>query len=136
MRAAPDTPPIQVAIRGLLGCVLIAAYVVWGWHVGGGGIPGVVLALVLASTAASAWAVFRTRGEPPGRHAIVAVGGRLRLVIEVAIIGIGAYGLWVGWNRSAAETMLTAFGVHSALTWERLVWLWRAGSPGSREAIS
>jgi hypothetical protein len=56
---------------------------------------------------------------------MVAVPGAVRLAFEFALIGVAAYGVWTSGSRALAETMLTAFALHYAVTWPRVAWMFR-----------
>jgi Protein of unknown function (DUF2568) len=116
--------PVHLAIRFALELVLLAAFAFWGWHLGNGGVTGVALAVLLTVIAAALWGIFRAPGEEGG-GAFVPVPGWLRLALEAALIGLAAYGVWTSGSRAAAETLLTAFALHYAVTWERAAWLVR-----------
>jgi hypothetical protein len=102
------------------GCGLV------GWHFGG-------WAGAIAASAASMalWGVFGTPGDGSRGTPVVNTSGRIRLVLEIALFGIAAWGIWVVWNRAASETFLTIALLHYAITWERQWWLLRdAPMPG------
>ena len=48
----------------------------------------------------------------------ISISGRTRLLLELTITAIAAYGLWTTVSRAAGETLLTLVGVHYAVTWE------------------
>ena len=123
--AAPRLTVLLV-VRFLLELVLLAALGVWGWRLGDGGMAGGGLALLVPLIAAVLWGVFSVPGDPSRNpRALVAVPGVVRLVLEWALFGLAAYGLWSTGSRAAAETLLTVAGLHYALSWERIVWLVR-----------
>jgi hypothetical protein len=109
----------------VLELALLAALTYWGWHLRGGGVAGAVLAGAIPVVAGALWGVFRTRGDTGPAEPTVAVPGVIRLALEFALSGLAAYGLWASGSRAAAETLLTAFALHYAVTWERIVWLVR-----------
>lgn len=119
-----------MAVRAVLELAVLAGYAIWGWHAGSGGFGGVALATLFVVAAGAVWSVFRTPGDTGAGGAIVPVAGWLRLLIELVVIGLAAYGVWTSWSRAAAETLLTALAIHYAITWERSWWLLRA--PGRR----
>ena len=53
-------------------------------------------------------------GEPPSEHT---------KRVLLTLIGIAAYGVWTSGSRAVAETMLTVFALHYAVTWPRTAWL-------------
>lgn len=128
----PVVPALHLAIRFLLEIAIFASYAVWGWQTGGGGLGGGALAFVAVIVPAGLWGVFRTPGDTSGGRAIVPIPGPARLALEMAVIGLGAAGLWTAWSRAAAETLLTVLALHYSLTWERHWWLLR-GTPDRRQ---
>jgi hypothetical protein len=122
---APQVAPAHLAIRFALELALLAALAYWGWHLGGGGFVGVLVAVAMPVTAGLTWGIFRARGDTGPPEPTVAIPGWLRLALEFALIGLAAYGVWTSGSRAAAETLLTAFALHYAVTWERAAWLVR-----------
>lgn len=118
---------LHLAIRFALELATLAAYGWWGWRLGDSGFTGMVLVILLPVLGGSIWAVFRTPGDGAGR-ALMPVPGPVRLVIELSLIGIAAYGVWMAGSRAAAETLLTAWGLHYAVAWEYVRWLWHQRS--------
>jgi uncharacterized protein DUF2568 len=123
--AAPRVATAHLAIRFALELALLAALAYWGWHLGGDRVAGGLLVVVVPVVAAALWGVFRTAGDPGQARPTVPIPGMLRLALEFTLIGLAAYGVWSSGSRAAAETLLTAFALHYAVTWERLVWLVR-----------
>jgi len=122
---APQVAPVHLAIRFALELALLAALAYWGWHLGGGDLAGLILAVALPIVAAALWAVFRTPRDTREARPIVPIPGAVRLALEFALIGLAAYGLWTSGSRAAAETLLTVFALHYAVTWPRVAWLIR-----------
>jgi len=122
---APRVAPAHLAIRFALELALLASLAYWGWHLGDGGLVGVLLAVAIPMAAGALWGIFRTRGDTGAAEPTVAIPGVLRLALEFALIGFAAYGVWSSGSRAAAETLLTAFALHYAVTWERAAWLVR-----------
>lgn len=116
----------MLAVRFLLELFAWAGFAVWGWHLGDGGVTGGTLAVIFTLLSMVIWGVFRVRHDPPGKtDQPVVVPGWVRLAIELGTFAIAAYGLWVGWNRAAAETLLTCVVVLYVVTWDRQRWLLR-----------
>ncbi|MBX6723701.1 MAG: DUF2568 domain-containing protein [Dactylosporangium sp.] len=124
--ATSGTPALHLAIRLALELALLAGGAVWGWSIGDGGARGTVAALVAAF--AGLWFVVGTPGDPGRGPAPVAIPGWTRLLLELGLVGLAAYGIWTSWSRAAAETLLTVFALHYAVTWERSWWLLRMPS--------
>ena len=123
---APSIAPIHLAIRFALELVMWGAIGYWGWHLGGDGVMRWVLAIGFTLIAMVLWGVFRTRGDSSGRQdPPVAIPGIARLILELTLFGLAAYGVWTSGSRAAAETLLTVFALHYAVTWNRQAWLVR-----------
>lgn len=123
---APRIATIHLAIRFLLELVMWGAIGYWGWQLGDGGWSSWLLAIGFTLFSMVLWGVFRTRGEPAGRaDPPIAIPGLARLMLELALVGIAAYGVWTEGSRAAAETLLTVFALHYAVTWNRVAWLIR-----------
>jgi hypothetical protein len=125
MATAPRVAPAHRAIRLALELALLAAFGFWGWHLGAGGMTGALLAVALPVLAAALWGIFATPGDTGRPTPLVTVPGVARLGLEVALIGVAAYGVWTSGSRALTETMLTAFALHYAVTWPRVAWLVR-----------
>lgn len=112
----------NLALRFLLELAALAGLALLAWHVADGWIR-VVLAVVAPLTAAVVWGGFNVRGDPSrsGRSPI-RVDGRLRLAIELAVLGIGGWGLWT-WSRVVGVVDLALVAFHYAVSWRRVVWL-------------
>lgn len=121
-------PPYRVAtaslvVAFLLEMAMFAALAILGWHLAGGGLAGVILAAAFVIVAGAVWGLCRVPGDLPHGRSRVPVSGPVRIAIEFAVLGLAVYGVWIGWNRAAGETLLTAGVIHYGLTWERLRWL-------------
>jgi hypothetical protein len=122
---APRIAPIHLAIRFALELVMWGAIGYWGWHLGDGPWRW-VLAIGFTLISMALWGVFRTRGDSSGRQdPPVAIPGVARLALELALFGLAAYGVWTSGSRAVAETLLTVFVLHYAVTWNRVAWLVR-----------
>lgn len=115
----------QAAVRILLEIALLASFGYWGWHLSDDRLVQIALALLLAGTGAAVWAFFGTPGDPGRGKSPIVVPGKVRLLIELALFMLAAYGLWTSGSRVAAETLLTAYGLHLAVTYDRVIWLYR-----------
>jgi len=82
------------------------------------------LAVLLPVAAMALWVVFRTPGdESAGKEGFVAIPGWLRLIMELSLFLIAAFGAWWAGSRIAAETLLTFTVLHYVVTWQRVRWL-------------
>jgi hypothetical protein len=123
----------HLGVRFVLELALIAGVAYWGWRIGDGGPLGLVLAILFPTLLGALWGVFGTPNDGSRGAPVIPISGKLRLLLEALIIGVATYGVWTSWSRAAAETLLTAFVIHYALTWERSRWLWRAPAHPKRE---
>lgn len=124
---------LHLGIRFLLELALVVGVAYWGWRAADGGARGILLAMLGVGIFATIWGVFGTPGDPSRGRSPVAVPGWVRLLLELALIGVAAYGVWTSWSRAAAETLLTALALHYAVTWERSRWLLRAPAHPAKE---
>jgi hypothetical protein len=118
----PPIPAIHLAIRFILEIAMLAGVWMAGTHVWG--YPGAILGVLAAM---ALWGVFGALGDGSRGAPVVPTPGQLRLLLEIALFGIAAYGYWVEWSRAASETFLTISILHYAITWERQWWLIRGG---------
>ena len=96
----------------------------WGWSIVDGGVSGIALGGLFFVVGAALWGTFAVPNDlarnpdPP-----IGVPGWLRLVIEIGVLGVAAYGIWVSGARWLSETLLTLSGVYYLLSYERTMWL-------------
>lgn len=123
-------PLVHRAIELALALGLVASVAYWGWQTADDVTTGWLLAGVAAVVIALVWAIARFSGGRGFLPVAFSFSGRARLIAELLVIGIAATAAWTGGSRAASETLLTVFGVHYALNWERLV---RMVKNGTRE---
>lgn len=112
------------AFRFALEIAAVIALGWWGWHLAGGGILGVVLAIAIPAVAFTVWGVFAVKDDPSRNpNPPVSVPGWVRLLIEAAVFGLAAYGLWSGGHRAWSEGLLTAVGLIYFVSYDRIAWL-------------
>ncbi|MGC4191065.1 MAG: YrdB family protein [Thermomicrobiales bacterium] len=112
------------AFRLALEIAAVVALAWWGWHLAGGGILGVVLAIAIPAIAFAVWGIFAVKDDPSRNpNPPVTVPGWVRLIIEAAVFGLAAYGLWSGGHRAWAEGLLTAVGLIYFVSYDRIAWL-------------
>ncbi|MGI8404066.1 MAG: YrdB family protein [Thermomicrobiales bacterium] len=121
-------PPHQPLTIGIVRFALELAAIVglgwWGWALGDGGFAGTIFAILIPGIAFTIWGVFAVRNDPSRNpNPPVAVPGWLRLIIELSVFGLAAYGIWTSGSRAASETLLTGVGIVYAVTWDRQWWL-------------
>ena len=91
--------------------------------------PGAILAVPVAM---GIWGVFGTPGDGVRGEPVINTAGPIRLLLELMLFAIAAYGFWEVWSRAASETFLTVSVLHYAITWERQWWLIRGAPPASQ----
>lgn len=129
-QGAPSAPPYQPLTIGVVRFALelfaIGGLAWWGWRLGDGGVMGAVLAILIPAIAFAIWGTFAVRDDPSRNpNPPVAIPGWLRVVIEFAVYGLAAYGLWTNGGRAWAETLLTGVGLTYVVSYDRLLWLLR-----------
>lgn len=111
-----------VGLIGLVRLGLQAASGPWGWALG---LSATLVAMTL-------WANFRVPGDRSAREdSPYAVSGPVRLLIEVAVLGAGVAGWFLGGPAWIAWSYLGALVAHHVLSYDRIGWLLRAGSDGT-----
>lgn len=121
----PRVPPLQLALRFLLELAALAGLARLGLRHG-----GVWAAVGLPALAATAWVTFAVRGDPSrSGRAPVPVPGVLRLLLEAAVLALGAAGLSDRPALLAADLLAIAW--HHAGTVPRLRWLVRQPAAGA-----
>jgi hypothetical protein len=118
--SAPLMPVWNQLLRFVLEMVALVGLGAFGWSLTRHSARW-LLAVLFPLTAAVAWATFRVTGDPG--PAPVAVGGWLRLLIELVVLGGGALGLGHSFGRWVGVGFAAAILVHYATTLERLQWL-------------
>jgi hypothetical protein len=101
---------LVLGTRFLLELCLLAALVVGGWALGGGGVLGVLLAAALAVAGAAVWGIWI--GPKSGWR----LQDPTRLVLEVALFVLGGMALWAGWSAAAGIALAIASTVVAVLT--------------------
>lgn len=101
---------------------------VLGWHAADG-LWRVIPAVVFPVAAAVVWGAFNVPGDPSrSGRAPIRVDGRFRLGVELAIFGLGAWGLW-RLSAAAGVAVVSFVLVHHAASWPRVVWLLGGARP-------
>jgi hypothetical protein len=122
--ASPAIGWLQAGIRFALELVMLGALGYWGWSLSSSSVVGAVLAIGIPVAVAALWVIFRPPGDrSAGKASIIAVPGKIRLLIEIGLFALVIYGAWTAGSRAAGETLLTVSALHYALTWHRVRWL-------------
>lgn len=124
-QSPPPNQPLTIGIvRFALELAAIGGLGWWGWTLGGGGMTGTMLAILIPGFAFTIWGVFAVSNDPARNpNPPVAIPGWMRLIIELSVFGLAAYGIWTSGSRAASETLLTGVGIVYAVTWDRQWWL-------------
>lgn len=120
----PAQPMVMLAVRFLLEMVALGGIGWAGWNIVGGGIGGAALATAFVVAAAAAWGALTVPGDPARNPTpVVIVPGWVRLLVELAVLGLAAWALWAHVSRAASESFLTAVGIVTLVGWDRIWWL-------------
>ncbi len=115
--------PINLAFRFLLEIAVLVALGYWGW-VSGEGFWRWVLAADLPILAGVLWGTFRVPEDPSSSgRAPIPVPGLIRLVLEIAILGLGALALFDAGIRWLGGLYAAGLILHYALSYDRIRWL-------------
>jgi hypothetical protein len=115
----------NLALHFILELCALAALSYWGFKTGGGGLTRAALGVGIPLLVAFAWGTFRVPNDPG--KAPVPVPGLLRLLLELAVFGLGVAGLAAAGRPSLAWAFGLVVLVNYALMYERLAWLLRQG---------
>lgn len=114
----------NLALRFLIELVALGGFATLAWDLSAGSWKALAVAAVVV-TLGAIWATFAVPEDPSrSGNAPVTVPGRLRLVLELAILLGGAWAFHAAGYRWAALSLGTLVVVHYLLWWERIIWLW------------
>ncbi|MVU83855.1 DUF2568 domain-containing protein [Nocardia sp. ET3-3] len=115
--------PFMLGVRFLLELTAVASFGILGWRAFES--PWrFLLVVLLPILVAAAWGVFAVPGDPSRNgEATVAVPGAVRLVLEILVLGGGAFALWGAGLSVAALVSAVVLVVYTALAYDRLGWL-------------
>jgi hypothetical protein len=121
----PNYPATVRGFRLLVDLFILGGLAYWGLQLADGA-SGLILAIVFCAIGCALWLPFGVPEDPlRDSFPILRVNGSIRLLLELAILGVTAFGVWTAGSRAASETLLTAAVLCYGVTWERLVWLAR-----------
>ena len=115
--------PANLALRFLLELAAFVGLGMWGWSLTDGWFR-VVLAIALPVSAAALWGTLAVPEDPSrSGRAPVPTRGWIRLILELAVLGLGCAGfLWAG-HSLLAGILGTLVIVHYLLSTDRIRWL-------------
>lgn len=112
-------PPWNLALRFVLELAAWTGFAWGGWQLGSWPLG---LGLLIVSVAA--WGTFAVPGDPSrGGRAPVPVSGRVRLLVEVAVLGGGCVMFWLGGAPVIAILLGVLNVIHAVFALDRLRWL-------------
>ena len=114
--------PINLAVRFILEIIALVAIGVWAKAQFSGAL-GFILMIALPLIAAAVWGTFNVVGDPSrSGKAPVPVPGLIRLMIELDILGFGAWALY-SLNPTYGGIFAIVTLVHYILSYDRIIWL-------------
>lgn len=122
-----STHPANLALRLALEVAALGAL---GWSAATAvdGPLGTVAAVAAPLAAAAAWVTFAVRGDPSrSGRAPVPVSGRMRMLVESAVLLPAVAAPALLGRPVPAAVFGAALLVHTALSRDRVLWLWRGG---------
>ena len=117
------THPINLTLRFLLELAALGGLGYWGWtqHAG---LPRWMLGIGLPIAAAVLWGTFAVPDDPSrSGNAPIPTPGWLRLVLELLLLGGGAWALAAAGQNTAAWIMAVITLLHYAASLDRITWL-------------
>ena len=117
------THPINLTLRFLLELAALGGLGYWGWtqHTG---LPRWILGIGLPIAAAILWGTFAVPDDPSrSGNAPIPTPGWLRLVLELLMLGAGAWALAAAGQNTAAWFMAVITLLHYAASLDRITWL-------------
>lgn len=115
--------PANLALRFLLELAALVGLGMWGWSMTDGWFR-VVLAVAMPVVGAALWGTFAVPEDPSrSGNAPVPTRGWVRLIIELAVLGLGSAGF--AWSGYRVLTGILGFLVtmHYLLSMDRIRWL-------------
>lgn len=119
----PDIAGWNLATRFGTEVAALTALGTAGWQLGPGTLRW-VLAIGVPLAAAVTWTTFNVPDDPSrSGRAPIEVDGRIRLAVELAVLGSGAVAIWWAGHPALAVGYATAVVVQYATALDRVNWL-------------
>jgi hypothetical protein len=115
--------PVVLGVRFLLEVVGLYAFGLWGWYVGSGGFAGLVLAIGLPLIVAVIWAVFGAKDDKARGAPVVAVPGKVRLVIELIVFVTATLAFFAAQAQIAGLIYGVVALLQNLVAYDRIGWL-------------
>jgi hypothetical protein len=124
--SAQHQPPLVGRIVHALVIASGVTGVVWlAWTAGTSLVTKSALALLGGALFAFPWIGFYSPNDPERRLLwLIAVPGRMLLLIEIGLIILGGTALWLAWHRAAGETYWTVAFIDLVVRYTRVSRLW------------
>ncbi len=115
--------PLNLALRFLLELVAVGAIGVWAWKITDGPLR-YLLVIGLPILAMALWGTFAVSGDPSrSGGAPIPVPGAVRLLLELAILAVGAWALQsVGYPQWSIIFIIVVV-LHYVISYDRIAWL-------------
>lgn len=122
----PQSPPVAGKIvHALIVWSGIAAAGWYGWTLGESVLTRSSLAVAGSALLLFGWVCVFSAVDPERKPVeLVAVPGRVLIILEIVLVVAGGAALWSVWHRAAGETYLTAAFIDLAVRYYRLSPLW------------
>lgn len=109
--------PLVLGLHAVVELAALVAIGFWAWSATDG-VQRWVFALALPVLVGTVWAVFRVPGD--GGEPLIVVPGRLRLVIELGVMGLAVALLWAAGQGAWAIGLLALVVLDYALQYDRV----------------
>lgn len=110
--------PINLLVRFILEIILLVIFVLWGWRMFDGSMQ-YILAIGLPLIAATAWGVFRAKGDQG--KGLVDIPGWLRLLYELTLFVSAGYMLFDMQLTTKAYIFSIVSTLHYLVSFDRII---------------
>lgn len=115
--------PVNLGVRFLLEVTALVGFGMWGWRQSDSWWR-FVLAIGVPLIAAGLWVTFAVPDDPSrSGNAPVPVPGVVRLVLELLILGGGAWGFYAAGFGRVAVVLAAVVVIHYIVSYDRIGWL-------------
>ncbi len=123
--------PVNLTFRFLLEVIALIGIFRLGLAFGDG-LIGFAWGAGLTLLAMILWSTFRVPGDESAKdNAPFPIGGPVRLILELSIFGVGAWGWFVSGPDWVAWSNLVGLIVHHVVSYDRFAWLF---APAQRQS--
>ncbi|GAA3017462.1 YrdB family protein [Kitasatospora sp. NPDC006786] len=115
--------PVFLGLRFLLELFALYGFGVWGWRKAPGALKYLAV-VAIPVVVAVVWGDFATAGdEARSGETTFDTPGPIRLLLEFAVFGGAAAGLWHAGMRRTAQWFLIVLAVYHVAAYDRIWWL-------------